>query len=389
MKLSSSAVWVVITSIKLTVMAGWIIAPVVHVMRADLGVGPVSAGLIITTHALFTALFYPPAKIIVSKIGVKKALGFGLLLYGVSGGSGLVINTYWLLLISRVLLGIGYALTLTPLTAVLNLYEEEEVEKMMGVSKDTKAFGSINWPVFGGFLGIFSWHLPFAVYLFAIPLGLVVLISVPEIYRKSKDTRKQDTELMKEDYPLTGASFHEKYLLLVVYGLTFLTNILLFTILIFLPQLLEGTWISFPFFISLFFIAVMISGAVTSSKYQKIRSALSNKMVIPTALGLWAAGFAAISQTYSSLIILASVVLFGIGEGLITPAVATWVDNTIPLSYCSKVKSRMGTIRYLGQFSAPVVFFPVVVLEGLPGVFLAAAGVCAVLFLLFLAGGKE
>jgi MFS family permease len=270
----------------------------------------------------------------------------------------------------------------------LNLYEEEEVEKMMGVSKDTKAFGSINWPVFGGFLGIFSWHLPFAVYLFAIPLGLVALISVPEIYRKSKDTRKKDTELMREDYSLTGASAHEKYLLLAVYGLTFLANVFLFAILVFLPQLLEGTWISFPFFISLFFVVVMVSGAVASSKYQKIRSVLSNKVVILTALGLWAAGFAAISQTYSGLIILASVILFGIGEGLITPAVATWVDCKIPLSY-GKVKSRMGTIRYLGQFSAPVVFFPVFVLEGLPGVFLAAAGVCAVLFLLFLAGGKE
>ena len=389
MKLSNSAVWVVITSIKLTVMAGWIIAPVVHVMRADLGVGPVSAGLIITTHALFTALFYPLASIIASKIGVKKVLGFGLLLYGVSGGSGLVINTYWLLLISRAFLGIGYALTLNPLTTVLNLYEEEEVEKMMGVSKDTKAFGSINWPVFGGFLGIFSWHLPFAVYLIAIPLGLVALISVPEIYRKSKNTRKKDTETVREDYPLISASTHEKFLLLAVYGLTFLANILLFTILVFLPQLVEGTWISFPFFISLFFVVVMVSGAVASSKYQKMRSAHSNKMVIITALGLWAAGFAAISQTYSGLIILASVVLFGIGEGLITPAVATWVDCKIPLPYCSKVKSRMGTIRYLGQFSAPVVFFPVAVLEGLPGVFLAAAGVCAVLFLLFLAGGKE
>ncbi len=380
MKLSGSAVWTVITSAKLVVMAGWIIAPVVHLMREGLGIDPVSAGLIITTHALFTALFYPVFGICVRRIGAKKPLVFGLLLYGVAGGSGLVITSYWFLLVSRAFLGIGYAAALTSITAILDLYEKEEVHKMMGVSKETKAFGSINWPIFGGFLGIFSWHLPFAVYLAAIPLGFLALTSVPEIEREQPKDHAEKSP---------SGNTLEKSVLFVACGLTFLTNILLFAILVFLPQLLEETWVSFPFFVAVFFIVVMISSSVASSQYQKISSALSRGMIIVTGLGLCALAFTAMSQTYSGLVIFASVVLFGIGEGLITSAVTAWIDDIIPPSLLGRTESYQRTLGYLGQFLAPVVFFPAIVLSGLPGVFLAAAGVCTVLFLVALVSSKK
>lgn len=368
MKLAESAVWTLITSVKLVVMTGSIIVPVINVMRDDLGVDPVSAGLIITTHALFAAFFYPVFGMLINRIGIKKPLVAGLFLYGAAGGSGLFITSYGLLLVSRAVLGIGVAAVLVSITAVLDAYTEEEKHDLVGLRGSSTGFGSINWPVFGGVLGIFSWHLPFAVYLLTIPLGFLTLVTVPELEtRKGKEIEKQVKFVAKDGHSI-----------FVMYGFALLTNVLLFTILVFVPQLLEKIGISFPFFISLYIVIIMVSSAFASPLYTRMKN-LGYKIAVVT-FGLWAVGFATISVG-SGLVIAVSVALFGIGQGLITGVVADWINDVVPVSFRDRVNSHLRIFRFTGQFLAPVIFFPVVALSGVNRVFLAAAIICATLFL--------
>ncbi len=364
MKLRRSALWIVVTSAKLTAMTGWIIAPVIHVMRADLNIDPASAGLIITMHALTAALFYPVFEPVAEK-GIKKLFVFGLLLYGIAGGSGLVITSYWLLLVGRAVLGIGLAAILNAVDTVLDLYEKEETYEMMKAGGSLRAFGSINWPIIGGILGIFSWHFPFAVYVLTIPLGIFAITCVPDIKKEKREPRIGPEKDSSNINPVLG------------YSLSFLTAAFLYTILVFLPQLLDEMGISFPLFISLFFIVLMISSAAASAQYQKI-SRFPCTTLILTALALWAGGFAIISYTDSGFIIAASVVLFGIGEGVLTSVVTTWMEK-IPAHTTKKAR----TLNYLGQFMAPIIFGPAVVL-GLAHVFLVVGVICAVMVVVFL-----
>lgn len=366
MKMSSSALWVIITSTKLTAMAGAIIAPVVILMRDDLGVSPASAGLVITMHALSAALFYPFFESFVKKT-IKPFFVGGLFLYGVAGGSGLFISSYQVLLLSRIFLGIGLAAVLTSFNAIMEVYTAEERKTLMGLQGGSTAFGSINWPVVGGFCGLFSWHLSFAVYALAIPLGILVLVLVPNIKKGSNTT------------PLMQPRLENKSSIRI-YGLTFLTNMFLFTILAFVPQLLGELGISFPFFISLYIVVMMVSSAFSSPLYQRIKK-ISYTIAVPVSLGLWAAGFAAMSLG-SGLIIVGSVILFGIGEGLITAALSQQM-NAIPLPFHGKINTNRRVVGYTGQFLPPLVFFPVL-MAGLTQVFLAAAVICTVLFFLFL-----
>jgi ACDE family multidrug resistance protein len=130
---------------------------------------------------------------------------------------------------------------------------------------------------------------------------------------------------------------------------------------------------------SIYFILMIISSAAAASQHQKIAS---RSYVILAALVLWAAGFFAVSQATSALVIAASIVLFGVGQGFIMSTVTEWIDRKVPiLSEGTPDKAR--TFTYMGQFVAPLVFCPAVVL-GLNIVFLAASGTCAVL-LIFLA----
>jgi MFS family permease len=301
---------------------------------------------------------------------------FGLALYGLAGGSGLFITSYWALIISRAFLGIAVAAIINSITVtILNLYRGEDRNKIMGWRGSANAFGGIIWPVIGGLLGGLSWHLPFAVYLLGIPLSFVALITMPETSQAQiKDTDKGSSVLH---------ILRSNPILLVIYGLLFLTMVLLYTLIVFVPQLLETIGISSPFYISLFISSMAVAGGATSLMYGRIKARLSYKTIILITLALWAVGFSAISQAFSGLLIAASVAVIGIGQGMLLPAVMVWAGETVPASFRGRIVSYMGTFGFMGQFLSPVIFGLVLLLYGLNGVFLAAGVACALLFLLF------
>ncbi|MFQ5884063.1 MAG: MFS transporter [Thermoplasmata archaeon] len=371
--------WIILVSATLTVMAGAIIAPVLNLMREGLGVDTASVGFIITTHALLIAFFSPVFGVIIDKIGTKKPFIFGLVLYGLAGGSGLFISSYWLLIASRAVLGIAVAAILNSITVmILNLYEGVERDKIMGWRGSAQSFGGLVWPLVGGLLGGISWNLPFAVYFLGIFLAVVTLVTVPETRREETSASARGGSVLR--------ILRDKPILFVIYGLMFLTMALLYVIVIFIPPLLEEFGITNPFHISLFIATMATSAGSTSLLYGRIRSRLSYRMIVLIALTLWAIGFTLISQAFSPYFIAASIVLFGIGQGMIGPAVMIWVGEMGHISIRGRIVSYLGTFGVIGMFLSPVIFGPIALILGVRGVFLVAGAVCALLFLLALAG---
>ena len=181
-----ASLWVILASATLTVMAGSVISPVLGQMGEGLGVDPSAARLLITTHGIMIAICSPLVGMLIDRIGVRKPLILGLVLYGLAGGSGLIISNYYLLIFSRVLLGIGVATIFTTITVtILNLYEGTQRNKIMGWRGSSNSVGGIIWPLVGGSLGIISWHLPFAAYLIGIPIAIVAHFAIPETHRST------------------------------------------------------------------------------------------------------------------------------------------------------------------------------------------------------------
>ena len=377
---SKTSLWVILASATLTVMAGSIIAPVLGQMGEGLGVDPSAARILITTHGIMIAVCSPAIGLLVDKVGVRRPYILGLTLYGLAGGSGLVITNYYLLIVSRLFLGVSVAAIFTSITVIiLNLYEGAQRNKIMGWRGSSNSIGGVLWPLVGGSLGMFSWHLPFAGYLIGLPLAFLAFFSIPE---SQKGTARQTEGVTKAESVLR--LFRGTPVLFLPYGLIFIGNILLYAIIVFLPKLVGQFGITSSFHIGTFISTVGLAGGVTSLFYGKIKERLSFKTLVVIALALWAAGFATVSQAPFSWVISLAIVLFGMGMGITMPTVSLWVGELVPASFRGRMTSYITLFSYTGQFLSPIILSPIDSSLGLNTLFLAIGLTCAVFFILFL-----
>jgi MFS family permease len=86
------------------------------------------------------------------------------------------------------------------------------------------------------------------------------------------------------------------------------------------------------------------------------------------------------------LTIAAGVVLYGIGQGMLTPALMVWAGEAVSASFRGRVIAYLGTFSFIGQFLSPIVFGVLLPSVGLDGIFLVGGAVCALVFVSLLIG---
>ena len=370
---------VIFASATLTIMAGSILSPVLNLMRDGLGVAPTSVGHIITTHGLFMAGFSPLMGYIIDRKGVKRPYIISLICYGLAGGSGLLINSFCVFLVSRACLGISLAGIFTAINVlILNMYEGIERDRVMGWRGSAQSLGGVIYPLIGGTLGGISWRFPFAVYLLGIPIGLCAVAAIPK-----PSVQHQVGHEISEGTSVFGV-LNKNPVLWVIYGLMLFGNILLYVIVIYLPQFLESFGITKPLHISMFISVMTTSGALTSLIYGKIRSWFTYHSIVTFALALWIVLFTIISQASNIWMIIVGVALFGVSQGLVMPTVMVWIGEVVPPAFRGRFSSYLGSFGYIGQFLSPILFAPVYMWVAIKGVFLVSAGVGLAWFLGFI-----
>ena len=378
-----ATLWVILASATLTVMAGAILGPIVPSIQSSLGVSESLAGLIITTHGALIVVFSPVAGAVVDRVGPRRPFVFGLVLYAAGGGAGVVIDSFLPLLLSRAVLGIGVAFVYTGITVLIyTLYEGQRMDRALGLRASANSVGSVVWPLVGGALGTLSWQAPFAVYLVAFPLGLVAVATVPETGRGDPDadgsggaSGTSDETGPRGALAEVAGVFRARPGLLAVYLLYFGANALLYTIVVFYPQLLEGLGITSSFSISLYLAANGFAGGVSAALYDRLVTRTTRHVLVTTAFALWIVGFAVATVADSTAGAVPPVVAFGLGLGLVFPSAFAWIEALAPVERQGQFSSYLASAGYTGQFLSPVLFGPLVPLFGVRGVFGAAAAV--------------
>ncbi|MDC2948772.1 MFS transporter [Streptomyces heilongjiangensis] len=359
----------------LTIMAGTVIAPVVSVIRGDLGVSGTAAGLILTAHGLSLAVVSPLVGWAIDRWGVRTPLAAGLLLYGVSGGAGLFADTYATLIISRFLFGVGAAALFSGTTvALLALYQGPERDKVAGWRGTAISLGGIVWPLVGGALGSLSWHGPFAVYLLGIPLGIAMLVVLPKVPPAPRAKGVGAVTLIRR-----------QPILLTLYGLSLFSSFLLYVLAVFLPQRLTEVGVADPFVISLVTTSTSVSGSLIGLLYAGLKGRFGYVNLLRAALALWSLALLVIGVSgHPALLTLASA-LFGLGSGVSVPALAMMIGEAAPPALRGQVMSLSGTANFIGQFIAPLIVGPVIGATSIGTGFLITAGLGAAALALSLA----
>ena len=370
-----ATLWMILASATLTVMAGAILGPIVPAIQASLGVSESRAGLIITTHGALIVLVSPFAGALVDRVGPRRPFIAGLLLYAVGGGAGLGIDSFWPLLASRAVLGVGVAFVYTGITVLIyELYDGQRMSRALGLRSSANSVGAVIWPLVGGALGTLSWQAPFGVYLIALPLGLLAILTIPETSPNTKNRNGTPSSTASKS-GLAGVSsvLRARPTLVGVYLLYFGANALLYTIVVFYPQLLESVGITSSLSIGLYLAANGLAGGLSAALYDRLIARTSRPVLVVAALVLWSIAFGGATLVDSALTAIPSVVAFGLGLGLVFPSAFGWIESLAPVDRQGQFGSYLASAGYTGQFISPVVFGPLVPVFGVRGVFGAAA----------------
>jgi predicted MFS family arabinose efflux permease len=168
--------------------------PVLPAMITPFGISDSALGLMMAVYTGPAIILAPTFGIIADLHGRRLLLAWGLILYGLSGAAIALAPTFGWVLLLRTIQGIGFSAVI-PLTIVLigDLLEGDKEVGGQGLKVFLDRVGYLILPPLGGLLATIAWYWPFTLYIWTVPLGLIVLLSMPET--KAQGNRKTSAYL--------------------------------------------------------------------------------------------------------------------------------------------------------------------------------------------------
>jgi ACDE family multidrug resistance protein len=377
-----AALAVLLAASTLTVMAGAILSPVLELIRRDLALSDTTAGLVLTVHGFSLAIAGPLVGRAIDRWSVRPTLVWGLLVYGISGGAGLVTTSYTVLLASRLVFGIGTAAVFAATTvALFELYRGPERDRVMGWRTSAISLGGLAWPLVGGALGTLSWHAPFAVYVLGVPLALACAAALPATAAETATPELPDDGLL--------ALARRRPDLLGFYAMQLISAVLLYAVLVLLPLRLAELAVTNPPQVALCVAALSAAMTMVGFGYARLRALLGDRGLITLSFSIWLATFAALSIVQHAALVAAGAALFGIGMGIAVPALTVLIAEAAPARQRGRATSLSASATFLGQAGSPLLLGPIVSATSITTGFITAAALAGTTLLTVVAAGAR
>lgn len=329
--------------------------------------------LMLTIPSLIIAFFAPIAGIIVDKFGRLKPLYTGILLFVVGGSSGFYLENFYAILTGRAVLGIAVALLMTSSTALIGDYlDEKGRHQFMSIQGMAVAIGGIIFITAGGFLAQLHWSYPFAIYI--LPLLFLPLLAT-SLYEPEKHKHlDNEIEIETKLWP--------------VYLTAYFAMVLFYMLPTQLPYLIINTLQGEPSTIGFVISVAMFFNALTSRQYAKLKGRYSYVQIYIITFVFFGIGLFIISQAHSIAQLFYSTAFIGTGFGLILVNTNSWFLAKVPAHKRGKASGVLASSFFLGQFSSPLIFEPIVKIYGIQGLFLIVSGIAIFISLILYLKGK-
>jgi MFS family permease len=350
----------------LSIMAAATIAPSLPQIQQVFVDNPQSEILtkfILTIPALFIAIFSPVVGALIDRFGRLKLMLGSLILYGLAGSSGYVMDDLYYILAGRALLGIGVAgVMTTTITLIADYFDGPERTAFMGIQGACVALGGVISILLGGLLAEISWRAPFIIYLSAF------LIFLPAyFYLYEPDVKKSD----HKDNSLTIVQY-PKMLVVVIFITALIGMMLFFIIPVQIPFYITEQTGGSNTFIGIAIASTTVSSAIVSLNYKRIKARLSFSTIYLFSFFFMGLGFLVVFFGTNYLLLLLGLLITGIGLGVLIPNSNVWIVTLSPESMRGRIVGGLTTAIFIGQFISPFLIQPVLALTSAKGIFAVA-----------------
>jgi len=343
---------VILLIIQFLVMVGFgIVIPILPFFVTKLGGGALSLGIFMSSYSIMQFFFAPLWGKLSDRIGRRPVILIGLTGYGLTFLMFGMVNNLYLLIGLRALSGMVSSATIpTAMAYLTDITEGTDRSKGMGMIGAAMGLGMIFGPAIGGWLGHYSFSLPFFV------AGGLALLLLPFTLAFLPESLKKPTEVIRSRKPLLTLEVL-KDPLFVLFAFNFVLN---FTMSMFESTfaLLAAAKVGFGprdmgiTFAILGIFAVIVQGGLIGPLVKKFGEA---KLVKTGAL-FCAAGLILIiiSADYEKVIFLVmSTVVFMVGNSLMVPTSSSLVTKQSTVGQGASL-GLFASFASLGRIIGPV-----------------------------------
>lgn len=371
------------------VLGNSMLIPVLPKIRSVLHLSQIQTGLIITAFSVSAGLVIAFVGILSDRIGRKKVISPALIIYGLGGAGAalagaLMENPYTVILVARVVQGIGAAGT-APIAIALagDIFQSEERSKAQGLLEASNGLGKVLSPVLGAGSGLLSWWAPFALYAaIAVPTAIAVWVLIQEPKQKG-----EKVPISQYFHDLGGILKKKGWSLGACYLAGAVVLMILFGVLFYFSDLLESRFHVTGLLKGIVIAAPILIMSVTSFLVGVFMETHRNLLKVATWVGLFvvAAALGIAALITKALWLGVAMGFVGLGSGFVLPSLDTMVTSAAGGQARGMVTSVYGAVRFFGVALGPpafgwlmehgrfVVFVPPALLAGIAGVFVVIA----------------
>ena len=328
-------------------MAGAAIAPALGVISAHFaGRNPLLIQLIVSLPALFiilTNLVFPW----LCRLMKTRTLALtGLALYVLSGAGAFFVDTIWLLLVLRALMGVSVGMIMPLSTGLLAYYfPPEEQAGLMGLSAAMNQMGGVVATFLAGMLAGISWNYTFLVYLLGLIAVILVALFLPN--ERLAGRGGVSLSLLERFHPSVVGMF-----LVMVLFFIYPTNFALTA---------SGTLSEMGVTLTMVGLDVVAFLVGLCFGFLMKRFAAQMKYIAP--LG-FAAGYLCLAVGGSLFWLLLGSAFIGIANGIGVPYLNTIGSVKAGKEAATTVMPLLSAALYLGQFLSPLIVSPAATATG-------------------------
>jgi MFS family permease len=363
---------VTVTGITVNTLVTPVIPEILDGLEAARGL----AGVFVAAGTAPGIIIAPLIGVLADRHGRREVLVPCVLLFSVAGGLGTVAPNVWVLIALRLLQGVGSAGVINLVVVIIgDHWEGAERARIIGRNAAVLTVAIAVLPPIGGLLTeVGDWRAPFAVY----PLGLVTAwlaaTYLPRTERRDVTFREQITEAT----PYLRAPTVVRTL-----GAGVVVFLLIFGLLLtVLPVYVDVRFGVGPSWRGVLLGLPAVTSTVAALALGRLTERFGRHRLLLVSAALFAAALAIIAGAPVFALVAAGVLVFGLGQGLMIPALQDVAAGSAPRSSRGAVVAVwVGAARF-GQTIGPLVAMVGFGAVGGPLTLAAGAVVCVLMLAL-------